>query len=87
MKMCIFSALVSLASLWAAQFFVAVPQPSNNGMRHLFKRDQVVFQDCGADDDPKQVKAAEAWTEAAKLAAFTIEGMLDDGTEFQATNA
>ena len=87
MVMCMLPALVSFASLWATQIVIALPKPSDNGMRSLFKRDQVVFRDCGTDDDPQRVKAAGAWTEAAKLAAFTIEGTLDDETEFQGTNA
>ena len=87
MVRCIFPALVAFASLWAGQIVIAVPKPSEDGMRSLFKRHQVVFEDCGADDDPKRVTADKAWKEAARHATFTIENSLDDGTEFQGTNA
>lgn len=87
MVTCFFPATVAFALFWTAQIVIAMPKPSDNGMRSLFKRNQVVFNDCGADNDPKRVKAAKAWNEAAQLAAFTIEGELDDGTKFQGTNA
>ena len=79
--------VVAFASLWTAQICTAVPKPTHNTMRSLFRRNQVVFQDCGGDEDPRRVKAARAWSEAANLADFTIEGTLDDGTKFQGTNA
>ena len=81
--------LVSMAvtSLCAAQIGGAVPKPTNDSIRSLFKRDQVVFQDCGDPGDPKRIKASDAWDEAAELALFTIEGDLDDGTKFRGTNA
>lgn len=78
---------VAFASLWRAQIGSAVPKPSNDTIRSLSKRNQVVFQDCGGDDDPKRVKAAGAWAEAANLAAFTISGTLDSGTQFQGSKA
>ena len=87
MTLSTFVVSVAFASLWAAHIISAVPQPSNYIVRSLFKRDQVVFQDCGGDDDPKQVKAVGALEDAVTLATFTIEGKLDDGTEFQGTNA
>ena len=87
MVTCVIPAVVAFASLWAAQVGIAVPRPLDNGIRSIFKRNRVVFEDCGAEKDPKRVKAAQAWTEAANLAAFTIEGELDDGTEFQGSNA
>ena len=79
--------LVAFASLWTAQFCTAVPKPTLDLKRSLFKRDQVVFQDCGDDTDPKRIKAGKAWSEASNLAEFTIDGTLDDGTKFQGTNA
>ena len=79
--------VVAFASLWTAQICTANPKPTHNTMRSLFRRNQVVFQDCGGDEDPKQVKAERAWKEAANLADSTFGNTLDDGTKFQGTNA
>lgn len=73
--------------LCAAQTAIAIPHPSNNLARALVKRNQVIFEDCGGDNDDKQKKAGQAWSEAANLASFTIDGTLDDGTGFKDTNA
>lgn len=82
------SLLLGVASLLsAAQTASAVPHGSNNLARALVKRNQVVFEDCGSEDDDKQKKAGQAWSEAANLASYTINGELDDGTSFKDTNA
>ncbi len=79
--------LTAAALLWTAQTGSAVPKPSSDAIGSLFKRSNVQFQDCGGDNDPKRQKAGRAWSEAANLADFTIGGALDDGTNFQGTNA
>lgn len=79
--------LTATALLWTAQTGSAVPRPSPNVIANLFKRADVQFQDCGGDDDPKRQTAGRAWSEAANLAEFTIDGTLDDLTQFQGTNA
>ena len=71
----------------AAQTATAIPHPSNHLARALLKRDQVVFEDCGGDNDDKRKKAGQAWSEAANLASFTIDGQLDSGNGFKDTNA
>ena len=82
------SLLLGAASLLcAAQTATAIPHASNNLVRALAKRDQVTFEDCGGDNDDKRTKAGQAWSEAATLASFTIDGKLDDGTGFKDTNA
>lgn len=82
------SLLLGAASLLgAAQTATAIPHASNNLARALVKRDQVVFEDCGGENDNRQKKAGQAWAEAANLASFTINGKLDDGTGFKDTNA
>ena len=73
--------------LCAAQIATAIPHASNDLARALVKRDQVTFEDCGGDNDDKRKKAGQAWSEAANLASFTIDGKLDDGTGFKDTNA
>ena len=73
--------------LLVAQTAIAVPQPSTKLVRALLKRDNVNFEDCGEHDDPRLKKAGQAWSDAATLAAFTIDGKLDDGTIFEGTNA
>lgn len=73
--------------LYVAQVATAVPYASNSLARALIKRDQVTFEDCGGDDDDKRKKAGQAWSEAANLASFTIDGTLDDGTGFKDTTA
>ena len=87
MKVSAFLVSVVVTSLCAAQVGSAVPTSTNDSIRSFFKRDQVVFQDCGDDGDPKRMKAVNAWDEAAELALFTIEGQLDDGTKLQGSNA
>lgn len=78
--------LVTIASLW--QITSALPSPSQETTRSLFKRHQVVFQDCGKDTDEKRKKAGKAWSDAASLAELTIDGTLDDSkTSFQGANA
>ena len=79
--------LAAAALLWTAQTGGAVPKPSPNAIGSLIKRANVQFQDCGGDNDPKRQKAGQAWSEAANLAEFTIDGTLDDKTQFQGTNA
>ncbi len=79
--------LAFLALLWTAQIGDAVPRPPPYAVRSLLKRDNVVFQDCGGDGATNRIKAGKAWSEAANLASFTIDGTLDSGTKFQGTNA
>lgn len=82
------SLLLGAALLFcAAQTVTAIPHASNSLVRALVKRDQVVFEDCGGDNDDKRQKAGQAWSEAANLASFTIGGTLDDGTGFKDTDA
>ena len=73
--------------LYAARTATAIPHASNNLPRTLAKRNQVTFEDCGGETDDKRRQAGQAWSEAANLAAFTIDGTLDDGTSFKDTNA
>ncbi|SLM34209.1 Metallopeptidase, catalytic domain [Lasallia pustulata] len=79
--------LTAAALLWTARTCSAIPRPSPNDIGSLFKRANVQFQDCGDENDAKRIKAGRAWSEAANLAEFTIDGSLDDKTKFQGTNA
>ena len=78
---------VAFISLLTAQTISAVPMPSLDITRSLYKRSGVVFQDCGDVNDARRQKAEKAWSEAADLAAFTVTGTLDDGTMFKGTDA
>lgn len=82
------SLLLGAASLLcAAQIATTIPHPSNGLARALLKRNQVVFEDCGDENDDQRKKAGQAWSEAANLASSTIGGTLDDGTAFKDTDA
>ena len=85
----VYTSLISVAfvSLWTAQISSAVPMPSLDIIRSLSKRNAVVFQDCGDDNDDRYKKAVAALSDAATLAAFAVTGTLDDGTKFQDTDA
>lgn len=73
--------------LWIAQTGSAIPNPSSRAIGGLFKRDMVIFDDCGDENDKRRIKAGRAYSEAAKLASYTILGTTDDKTSFQGTNA
>lgn len=79
--------LMAAALLWTAQISSAIPKPSPNAIGSLFKRANVEFQDCGGDNAENRINAGRAWSEAANLAEFTMDGTLDDKTQFQRTNA
>lgn len=81
------SLLVGALLFSTLQSATAIPHPSNNLARALVKRNEVTFEDCGDDKDPKRQKASQAWFEAANLAEATIGGTLDDGTAFKDTDA
>lgn len=85
----LYSALTAAALLSFAQTGIAAPRPDGFDLvsRSLVKRHEVVFEDCGGEDDDKQIKAERAWYEATRLAAATIHGVLKDGTAFADTNA
>lgn len=81
--------LTAATLLCLAQNGNAAPRPGSldHDPRSLVKRYEVVYEDCGGEEDDKQKKAARAWSEAANIAAGTIHGVLDDGTAFTDTKA
>lgn len=87
MSFCTQFTVAAVGLLFMARFGIAAPNPSPLAFERLFKRDRVIFDDCGDRDDPKRIKAGRAYAEAATLASFTKLGTTDDGTKYQSTDA